>query len=124
MKADSAMRTVSFDARERLELVPAELQYLWDRRMLLAYARVIAASSVDADGISLRRGLRKTLRSSAPPAWPSAPAAASLRTAALAARTLILAQGRRRRRRRSGCDCGGAGRPALARSATGLLAPS
>ena len=61
MKAGPAMRTVTFDAGERLELVPAELQYLWDRRMLLAYAGVIAASSVDAEGVSLRRGLQRGL---------------------------------------------------------------
>jgi hypothetical protein len=61
MKASSAMRTVSFDAKERLALVPAELRYLWDRRMLLAYAAVIAASSVDAEGVSLRRGLPRGL---------------------------------------------------------------
>jgi hypothetical protein len=61
MKASSAMRTVRFDAKERLALVPAELQYLWDRRMLLAYAGVIAASSVDAEGVSLRRGLPRGL---------------------------------------------------------------
>ena len=61
MKASPAMRTVSFNADERLALVPAELQYLWDRRMLLAYAGVIAASSVDAEGVSLRRGLRRGL---------------------------------------------------------------
>jgi hypothetical protein len=61
LKAGPAMRTVSFDATERLELVPAELQYLWDRRMLLAYAAVIAASSVDSDGFSLQRGLQRGL---------------------------------------------------------------
>jgi hypothetical protein len=61
LKAAPAMRTVTFDAVERLELVPAELRYLWDRRMLLAYAGVIMASSIDGDGVSLRRGLRRGL---------------------------------------------------------------
>ena len=61
MKADSEMRAVTFDIDERLVLVPAELQYLWDRRVLLAYAGVIAASSVDSRGVSLRRGLRRGL---------------------------------------------------------------
>ncbi|HMK91859.1 MAG TPA: mercury methylation corrinoid protein HgcA [Thermoleophilia bacterium] len=61
MKADSEMRAVTFDIDERLVLVPAELQFLWDRRVLLAYAGVIAASSVDSRGVSLRRGLRRGL---------------------------------------------------------------
>jgi hypothetical protein len=61
MKADAEMRTVTFDFDERLVLAPAELNYLWDRRLLLAYAGVIAASSIDRDGISLRRGLRRGL---------------------------------------------------------------
>ena len=61
MKADAGMRTVSFDLDERLVLAPAELNYLWNRRLLLAYAGVIAASSIDGDGISLRRGLRRGL---------------------------------------------------------------
>ena len=60
-KADAAMRTVTFDLRERLELAPAELKVLWDRRMLLAYAGALAVSSVDGDGVSLRRGLRRGL---------------------------------------------------------------
>ena len=60
-KADAAMRTVTFDLRERLELAPAELKVLWDRRMLLAYAGAIAVSAVDGDGVSLRRGLRRGL---------------------------------------------------------------
>jgi hypothetical protein len=60
-KADQEMRTVSFDFGERLVLAPAELNYLWDRRLLLAYAGVIAASSIDREGISLRRGLRRGL---------------------------------------------------------------
>jgi hypothetical protein len=61
MKADGEMRTVTFDLAERVVLAPAELKYLWDRRLLVAYAGVIAASSIDADGISLRRGLRRGL---------------------------------------------------------------
>jgi hypothetical protein len=61
MHADADMRTITFTIQERLELAPAELRYLWDRRMLLAYAAVIAVSSVDGDGISLRRGLRRGL---------------------------------------------------------------
>lgn len=61
MKADADMRTVTFDFDERLVLAPAELNYLWDRRLLLAYAGVVAASSVDRDGVSLRRGLRRGL---------------------------------------------------------------
>ena len=61
MKADPDMRTITFNAHERLELAPAELRYLWDRRMLLAYAGVIAVSSVDSEGVSLRRGLRRGL---------------------------------------------------------------
>jgi hypothetical protein len=60
-KADAAMRTATFDLRERLVLAPAELKVLWDRRMLLAYAGAIAVSSVDGDGVSLRRGLRRGL---------------------------------------------------------------
>ena len=60
-KADAAMRTVTFDLRERLVLAPAELKVLWDRRMLLAYAGAIAVSSVDGHGVSLRRGLHRGL---------------------------------------------------------------
>ncbi|HMK92892.1 MAG TPA: mercury methylation corrinoid protein HgcA [Thermoleophilia bacterium] len=61
MKADAEMRAVTFDFDERLVLAPAELNYLWDRRLLLAYAGVIAASSIDRDGVSLTRGLRRGL---------------------------------------------------------------
>lgn len=61
MQADATMRTVTFGLGERVALAPAELQYLWDRRMLLAYAGAIAVSSVDGDGVSLRRGLRRGL---------------------------------------------------------------
>jgi hypothetical protein len=61
LKADADMRTITFTVHERLELAPAELRYLWDRRMLLAYAAVIAVSSIDGEGVSLRRGLRRGL---------------------------------------------------------------
>ena len=60
-KADAAMRTVTFDLRERLVLAPAEIKVLGDRRMLLAFAGAIAVSGVDGDGFSLRRGLRRGL---------------------------------------------------------------
>ena len=58
MKADDEMRRVTFDLRERAVLVPEVLSFAWDRRMLLAYAGVLAASSVGRDGVSLHRGLR------------------------------------------------------------------
>ncbi len=58
MQADAAMRTVTFDLRERAVLVPEVLTKAWDRRMLLAYGAVLAASAVGRDGVSLRRGLR------------------------------------------------------------------
>jgi hypothetical protein len=58
MKADAAMRGVTFDLRERAVLAPAELNFAWDRRVLLAYAGVLAASTIGRDGVSLRRGLR------------------------------------------------------------------
>ena len=60
-KADAAMRAVTFDLADRLVLAPAEIQVLWDRRMLLACAGVIAVSSVDGRGVSLRRGLSRGL---------------------------------------------------------------
>ncbi len=43
MKADAEMRRVTFDVRERAVLVPEVLSVAWDRRMLLAYAGVLAA---------------------------------------------------------------------------------
>ena len=58
MKADAAMRKVTFDLRERAVLAPAELNFAWDRRVLLAYAGILAASTIGRDGVSLRRGLR------------------------------------------------------------------
>ncbi|MGZ4199612.1 MAG: mercury methylation corrinoid protein HgcA [Thermoleophilia bacterium] len=61
LKADAAMRTVTFDLKERLVLAPVEIVALRDRRMLAAYAAIIAASSIDRDGISLIRGLRRGL---------------------------------------------------------------
>ena len=58
MKADEEMRRVTFDARERVVVVPEVLSFAWDRRMLLACAGAVAASSLGRDGVSLRRGLR------------------------------------------------------------------
>ena len=58
MKADAEMRKVSFDVRDRAVLVPEELSVAWDRRMVLAYAGILAASAIGRDGVSLRRGLR------------------------------------------------------------------
>jgi hypothetical protein len=60
-KADAGMRAVTFNLADRLVLAPAEIQVLWDRRMLLAYAGLIAVSSVDGGGVSLRRGLKRGL---------------------------------------------------------------
>ena len=59
MKADSAMREVTFTVRERAVLVPEELSVLWDRRMLLACAGILAAAAIDRDGVSLSRGVRR-----------------------------------------------------------------
>ena len=53
------MRAVTFDARERAVLTPAELQVTWDRRMLLAYAGIVAVSALGRDGVSLRRAARR-----------------------------------------------------------------
>ena len=58
MKADAEMRRVTFDLRERAVVVPEVLSVAWNRRMLLAYAGILAASSIGRDGVSLRRGLR------------------------------------------------------------------
>ena len=58
MKADAEMRRVTFDLRERAVVVPEVLSVAWDRRMLLAYAGILAASAIGRDGVSLRRGLR------------------------------------------------------------------
>ena len=58
MKADAKMRRVTFDVRERATVVPEVLSVAWNRRMLLAYAGIIGASSLGRDGVSLHRGLR------------------------------------------------------------------
>jgi hypothetical protein len=58
MKADAAMRRVTFDLRERAVVVPEVLSVAWDRRMLLAYGGILAASAIGRDGLSWRRGLR------------------------------------------------------------------
>ncbi len=58
MKADAEMRRVTFGLRDRAVLAPAELNFAWDRRVLLAYAGILAASTIGRDGVSLRRGLR------------------------------------------------------------------
>jgi hypothetical protein len=58
MKADAAMRKVTFDLRDRVVLAPAELNVAWDRRALMAYAGILAVSAIGRDGVSLRRGLR------------------------------------------------------------------
>ena len=59
MKADAAMRRVTFDVRERAVVVPEVLSVVWHRRMLLAYGGILAVSAVGRDGVSLRRGLRE-----------------------------------------------------------------
>ncbi len=105
LKADAAMRTVTFDLKERLVLAPVEIAALRDRRMLAAYAAVIAASSIDRDGISLARGLRRGL-----PVVGAAGLAVlaggglHTGTAAVAAWACLLAQGRH------GRSCGRLGR--------------
>jgi hypothetical protein len=58
MKADAGMRRVTFDLRERAVVVPEVLSVVWHRRMLMAYAGILAASAIGSDGVSLRRGLR------------------------------------------------------------------
>ena len=58
MKADAEMRRVTFDLRERAVVVPEVLSVVWHRRMLMAYAGILAASAIDREGLSLRRGLR------------------------------------------------------------------
>ena len=59
MKADPQMRAVTFDARERAVLTPAELQVASSRRMMLAYAGILAVSAIGHDGVSLRRAARR-----------------------------------------------------------------
>ena len=80
-------------------LAPAELNFAWDRRVLLAYAGILAASTIGRDGVSLRRGLRD----GAPVIGAAWLALAGRRRsdaggAALAARPRLLAEGRRGRR--------------------------
>ena len=58
MKADAQMRDVTFDLRDRAVVVPEVLSVAWDRRMLLAYAGILAVSAIGRDGVSPRRGLR------------------------------------------------------------------
>jgi len=59
MKANSQMRAVTFGARERVVLTPMELAVAWDRRMVLAYAGVLAAAAIGRDGVSLGRAARR-----------------------------------------------------------------
>ena len=59
MKADAEMRRVTFDVRERAVLAPIELATVWDRRMLLAYAGVLAVSAVGSDGVTLSGAVRR-----------------------------------------------------------------
>jgi hypothetical protein len=59
MKADPDMRKVTFGLRERAVLAPVELAVAWDRRMVLAYGGILAASAIGRDGVSLRRGVRR-----------------------------------------------------------------
>ena len=58
MKADAPMRKVTFDLRERAVVVPEVLSVVWHRRMLMAYAGILAASAIGRDGVSPGRGLR------------------------------------------------------------------
>ena len=59
MKAEPAMRAVTFDLRERAVLTPVELAVAWDRRMVLAYGGILAASAIGRDGVSLSRAVRR-----------------------------------------------------------------
>jgi hypothetical protein len=59
MKADAEMRKVTFAVRERAVLAPAELAVAWSRRMLLAYAGILAVSAVGRDGTWPSRVLRR-----------------------------------------------------------------
>ncbi len=59
MKADAQMRQVTFTLQERAVLAPVELATVWDRRMVLAYGGILAASAIDRDGVSLSRSLRR-----------------------------------------------------------------
>jgi hypothetical protein len=59
MKADAAMRRVTFTLGERAVLTPVELATAWDRRALLAYGGIIAAAALDRDGVSIGRAVRR-----------------------------------------------------------------
>ena len=59
MKADAQMRQVTFTLQERAVLTPVELATAWDRRMVLAYGGILAASAIDRDGVSPSRALRR-----------------------------------------------------------------
>ena len=50
---------VTFGVRERAVLTPVELSVAWDRRMVLAYAGLLAAMALDGDGISPARAVRR-----------------------------------------------------------------
>ncbi len=58
MRADAAMREVTFTLRERAVLVPEQLSLLRDRRVLLAAAGILAASGMGRGGFSPRRAAR------------------------------------------------------------------
>ena len=59
LKAHAEMRRVTFTLRERAVLAPVELATAWDRRMLLAYGGILAASALERDGVSLSGALRR-----------------------------------------------------------------
>lgn len=59
MKADAAMRRVTFTLGERAVLTPVELATAWDRRALLAYGGILAAAALDRDGVSIGRAVRR-----------------------------------------------------------------
>jgi hypothetical protein len=58
-KADAEMRSVTFTMRERAVLTPVELSMAWNRRMLLTYGGILAASAIDRDGVSAGKALRR-----------------------------------------------------------------
>jgi CO dehydrogenase/acetyl-CoA synthase delta subunit len=59
MKADAEMRSVTFGVRERAALAPVELAVAWDRRILLAYGGILAASAISGDCVSLSQALHR-----------------------------------------------------------------
>ena len=59
MKADAAMRTVTFTLKERAVVTPVELSVAWDRRVLGACAGLLAVSALDRNGVSLSGALRR-----------------------------------------------------------------